>query len=100
MTGELYDAETLRDWGVVNRVWEPDEFHDRARELALDLAEGPTVAHAATKTILRGYRVGGVALADTTVPAAGGSVFDTEDTRAAVRSFLADGPGKATFEGR
>lgn len=28
------------------------------------------------------------------------ALFDTEDLRGAVKSFLADGPGKATFTGR
>jgi hypothetical protein len=27
-------------------------------------------------------------------------LFDTDDLRSAVRSFLEDGPGKARFEGR
>jgi hypothetical protein len=29
-----------------------------------------------------------------------GALFDTEDLQNAVRSFLTDGPGKATYEGR
>jgi hypothetical protein len=29
-----------------------------------------------------------------------GALFDTEDLRGAVRSFLEHGPGRATFEGR
>jgi hypothetical protein len=29
-----------------------------------------------------------------------GALFGTEDLRGAVRSFLAEGPGKATYSGR
>jgi hypothetical protein len=34
------------------------------------------------------------------VPDVAGALFDTEDLKGAVRSFLAEGPGKATFSGR
>ena len=64
------------------------------------LADGPTKAHGATKQILRGFRRGGVEEADRETAEAAGSLFETEDLRNAVRSFLDDGPGKATFEGR
>jgi enoyl-CoA hydratase/carnithine racemase len=64
------------------------------------LAEGPTVAHGATKAIVRGYLEGGVDRADEITPEVAGALFDTEDLKGAVASFLRDGPGKATFEGR
>ena len=32
-------------------------------------------------------------------PEVAGALFETEDLQSAVRSFLTDGPGKATFEG-
>ena len=64
------------------------------------LAEGPTRAHAATKEIVRAVRDGGVVEADRRTPGQVGPLFDTEDLRAAIRSFLEHGPGKATFEGR
>jgi enoyl-CoA hydratase len=31
MTGDLYPASTLRDWGVVNTVWPDAEFEERSR---------------------------------------------------------------------
>lgn len=92
LTGELYDAATLERWNVVNRAWADDVFEDQARELATRLSAGPTLAHAATKQILRAFGDGGVRAADEVVPEASGSLFATEDTRTAVRSFLDHGP--------
>lgn len=101
MTGELYDAATLERWGVVNRVLPDDGFDTAARAFALKLAEGPTRAHAATKEIVRAVREdGGARAADALVPDLAGELFATEDLKGAVRSFLDQGPGKATYEGR
>jgi enoyl-CoA hydratase/carnithine racemase len=69
-------------------------------KFARDLAAGPTLAHAATKRLVRAYLEGGVAAADAAVADVAGPLFDSEDLENAVRSFLEDGPGKATFEGR
>jgi hypothetical protein len=38
--------------------------------------------------------------ADALVPEVAGGLFATEDLRNAVKSFLAEGPGKATYTGR
>jgi enoyl-CoA hydratase/carnithine racemase len=100
MTGELYDAATLHGWGVVNKVWPDDEFAERARRLATRLANGPTLAHAATKELVKAQKEGGARAADALVPDLGGGLFGTEDLQNAVESFLRDGPGKATYEGR
>lgn len=101
MTGELYGARTLERWNVVNRVLPDDGFDAAARELALGLAHGPTRAHAATKAIVRAVRAdGGPRAADALVPEAAGGLFETEDLKGAVRSFLERGPGHATYEGR
>ncbi len=100
MTGAPYEAATLERWNVVNRVLPADGFDAAARVFAADLAAGPTLAHVATKRIVRAVREGGVELADARTAAIAGELFDTEDLRGAVRSFLADGPGRATFTGR
>ncbi|HEY7934792.1 MAG TPA: enoyl-CoA hydratase/isomerase family protein [Solirubrobacteraceae bacterium] len=100
MTGELYQAATLERWNVVNRVL-PDEGFDRAaRQFARRLADGPTRAHAATKKIVRAALEGGGArAADERVPELAGELFATEDLKGAVRSFLQNGPGHATYSG-
>jgi enoyl-CoA hydratase/carnithine racemase len=100
MTGELFDAEELAVWGVVNRVFEDEGFDERARAFAAELASGPTKAHAMTKLVLRRYREGGIAAADEAIRTEAGSLFATDDLQRAVKSFLERGPGHATFEGR
>jgi enoyl-CoA hydratase/carnithine racemase len=100
MTGGIFDAATMERWNVVNRVYPDGAFAVESRKVADRLAAGPTRAHAATKEILRGYLEGGVDRANEVTPAVAGALWDTEDLRGGVASFLADGPGKATFHGR
>jgi enoyl-CoA hydratase/carnithine racemase len=99
-TGALYDAATLERWNVVNRVLPDEGFDDAVRAFCMDLATGPTVAHAATKRLVRATLEGGARQADAEVPTVAGALFDTEDLKGAVRSFLEQGPGKATYQGR
>jgi enoyl-CoA hydratase/carnithine racemase len=100
MTGRPYDAATLERWNVVNRVLPDAGFDEHARQLARKLAEGPTLAHAATKQVIRDYLEGGVELANDRVGRIAGDLFETEDLQSALRSFLEVGPGRATFAGR
>jgi enoyl-CoA hydratase len=100
MSGELFGAEEMERWGVVNLVYDDDGFDDRARAFAAELAAGPTRAHAMTKHILRRYREGGLPAADDAVRNDAGELFATEDLQRAVETFLAQGPGHAEFQGR
>jgi enoyl-CoA hydratase/carnithine racemase len=100
MSGDLYDAVTLERWNVVGRVLPDDDLEAAARGFADRLAAGPTLAHHATKRIVRAYLEDGVRGADTVTAEIGAPLFETEDLRRAVESFLADGPGRATFDGR
>ena len=100
MSGALYDAATLERWNVVNRVLPDDDLEEGTMAFARELASGPTRAHAATKRLVRTALDKGVRASDDEVSATVGPLFDTEDTKNAIESFLRDGPGKATFEGR
>jgi enoyl-CoA hydratase/carnithine racemase len=100
MTGDRYDAETLQSWGVVNKVWDDDELEAGALALARRLADGPTLAHAATKRMVMAQVERGVAGADIVMPQVTASLFATEDLQKAVQTFLKEGPGHATFDGR
>jgi enoyl-CoA hydratase/carnithine racemase len=100
MSGGLYDAPTLERWGVVNRVVPDGTVHEKGMKFAERLASGPTKAHAATKRIVRAFSDGGIERADQVTPDQFAELFATEDLQNAVRSFLAEGPGKAKFEGR
>ena len=100
MTGELFGAATLEAWNVVNRVLDDEGFAEAARAFALGIAEGPTQAHIATKRIVRAAVEGSARAADAITPNVSGALFETEDLQGAVQSFIHDGPGKASFEGK
>jgi enoyl-CoA hydratase/carnithine racemase len=100
LTSRTYPASTMLEWGVVNRIYDEDRFHVAATRFAERLAEGPTLAHAATKTVLRAYAQGGVDAADRATPPAAAALFDTQDLRNGIESFLRDGPGRAAFSGQ
>jgi len=100
MTGGLYDAARMYEWGVVNRVLPAGDLLEKSRKFAGRLAAGPTVAHAATKRIVRAQADHGTRGADERTASLTSHLFETEDARGAIASFLEQGPGKATFEGR
>jgi enoyl-CoA hydratase/carnithine racemase len=100
LTGRPQPAETMLEWGVVNRVVAPDALHEKARDFAARLAAGPTLAHAATKRMIRLAVDDGVAAADAALPEAGARVMASEDLQSGARTLLDKGPGNATFEGR
>jgi enoyl-CoA hydratase/carnithine racemase len=99
MTGALYDAATLERWNVVNTVLPDADLAEKSLSAARKLAAGPTRAHAATKQMVRAYLEHGVRGADERVGQIAAPLFATEDLQQAVRTFLAEGPGKASFEG-
>ena len=100
MSGELFGAEEMERWGVVNLLFDDDGFDECARAYATELAADPTKAHAMTKHILRRYREGGIPAADDAVRADAGRLFATNDLQRAVKTFLDKGPGHAEFQGR
>ncbi|MBV9212550.1 MAG: enoyl-CoA hydratase/isomerase family protein [Actinobacteria bacterium] len=101
MSGALYDAATLERWNVINRVLPDGELREETMRFARDLADGPTLAHAATKKMVRAFLEHGVRGADERIGEIAGSLFGTEDLQNAVKTFLEHGgPGHATFHGR
>ena len=100
MTAGLYDAARMYEWGVVNRVLPAADLLEKSRTFAGRLAAGPTVAHVATKRIVRAQADHGTRGADERTAALTSHLFETQDSREAVQSFLQHGPGKATFTGK
>jgi enoyl-CoA hydratase len=100
MTGGIYDADTLESWNVVNRVLPDAELAESSMRFAQRVAEGPTLANVATKRMVRAFLDHGVRGADARVGEIAAPLFDTEDLKNAVASFLEHGPGKAKFQGR
>jgi enoyl-CoA hydratase/carnithine racemase len=100
LTARAYPAETMREWGVVNRVVAAGELHEKARAFARRLAAGPTLAHTATKRMIRLAVDDGVEAADAALPEIGARVMASDDLQNGARTLLEKGPGHATFEGR
>ena len=100
MSGGLYDAAALERWNVVSRVLPDGELAEKSLRFAQRLASGPTRAHHATKRIVRAFLADGVRGADGVTAEIGAPLFETDDLQQAVESFLTEGPGKASFQGR
>ncbi len=100
MTGDIYPAADLHQWGVLNRLLPSAYLLEQARAFAARLAAGPTVATAVGKRLLQTARDHGVAAADAITPRETGRIFATADLSAGITSLLTQGPGQATFQGR
>ena len=97
MAGRPFAAAELERWNVVNRVLPDDGFDAAARANSpRELAQGPTLAHAATKQVIRDYLEGGVELANQRVSAVAGELFASEDLQG--RGALV--PGRRTGQGQ
>jgi enoyl-CoA hydratase/carnithine racemase len=99
-TGRFVGAEEALAIGLVDKVVPDAEVHDTARELVAQYARGPALAlRAAKQAIDDGLEVDlstGLEIERLQFAA----LFATEDQRAGMRSFVENGPGKATFAGR
>lgn len=100
LTGRQVDAEEALRIGLVDRVVPHEELHDRAFELAAELARGPVVAHALAKQAIDQGLAGDLATGLSLEQGLFAAVADTEDAAIGVASFLEHGPGKANFVGR
>jgi len=103
-TAEQYDAATFERWNIVNRVVSDDAFESQTRAFAERLANGPTLAYAAGKRIVRAYLEGGIRAADKLVDDVAPPLFQSEDMRAAVAALVEYGArsfrDKVVFQGR
>jgi len=97
MTAERVDAETMADYGFVNEVVAPDEFEDRAHELAADLAAGPPIPMRYTKRAMdKGWDDIDAGLE--IEAQAFGHVVGTEDVHEGINAFFGDDDPE--FEGK
>ena len=96
-SGSLYDAPTMHRWGVMNRVLEGARCSPTRASSPSQLAAGPTQAHAATKRIVRAQADHGTRGADERTASLTSHLFETEDSRDAVQSFLQEGPGRRPY---
>lgn len=100
VTGRQVKADEALRIGLADEVVPGDQLHERALALAAEVAGGASVAQALIKQAIDS----GLSL-----PLAEGlqleqrlfaQSFTSEDSRIGVQSYLASGPGKATFTGR
>jgi enoyl-CoA hydratase len=99
LSGRQVAAAEALDVGLVDRVVPGAEVLDQALAWAGQFAGGPLIAHGLAKRAidlgLDGPLPNGLALEQQLFR----QVFSTDDARTGVRSFLENGPGKATFSG-
>ncbi|HSW16703.1 MAG TPA: enoyl-CoA hydratase/isomerase family protein [Ramlibacter sp.] len=88
LTSERVSAEELLEAGVVTEVVPADELAARAQDWARRLADGPTLAHAAHKRLLREWASGGIAAADRAIPELAEQIFASADAQRGVASGL------------
>jgi len=100
LTGRQVPADEALRIGLADRVVPAADVRDAALAWAAELARGPLVAQALAKRAIDDGLDGPLAAGLELEQELFGEVFATEDAGAGVRSFLADGPGKATFSGR
>ena len=100
LSGRVYPVETMREWGVVNRVVAPEELVEKTRAFVRQLAAGPTLAHAATKRMIQLGVDEGVAAADAALPDVGAQVIASDDLQNGAKTLLEKGPGQAVFTGK
>jgi enoyl-CoA hydratase len=99
-TGRFVDAAEALAIGLVDQLHPAAEVYDRAVEWAAQFVGGPALALRALKgAVDRGLEVDlQTGLDIERVEFA--SLFATDDQATGMQSFVENGPGKATFEGR
>lgn len=99
-SGRMYSAADFERWNIVTRVLPAADLHAKALKFAHSLANGPTLAFAATKRTIRTYLDSGVRAADQIIPELSAPLFESEDLKNGIASLLKDGPGNAKFSGK
>ena len=100
ITGRQVKSEEALRIGLIDEVVTHDDIHVRALALAAEVAAGATVAQSMIKVLVDHSAVASLADGLAAERRTFTEIFHTQDSRTGVRSFLEDGPGKATFEGR
>jgi enoyl-CoA hydratase len=99
-SGRHVRADEALAIGLVDRVVPAAEVLDTALEWAASFASGAVVAMGIAKRVVDGGLDGSLARGLDLEAEGFVEVFGTDDATVGIRSFLDDGPGKATFSGR
>jgi enoyl-CoA hydratase/carnithine racemase len=96
-TGRVLRGPQAYEWGFFNELCAPDSLHERARELANEIAAGPTLAHAMTKKMLHDEFALSLDDAIDAEARAQASLMESADFRRAYEAFVEKRPPR--FEG-
>ncbi|MCK9896674.1 enoyl-CoA hydratase/isomerase family protein [Frankia sp. AgB32] len=99
-SGRQVRADEAERIGLVDVVVPAEQTYERATEIARSYAAGPAMALAAAKQAIDDGAEVGLSEALRLEAALFAGLWASEDRRIGMESFLADGPGKATFLGR
>ncbi|WP_280328547.1 enoyl-CoA hydratase/isomerase family protein [Pseudomonas sp. BN102] len=86
-----YDAKTMLEWGVINRVLADAEVEAKAHAYAMKLANGPTAAFAASKHLINSAASHGLGAADRVLLESAPAIFNSQDMQNAVAEFAKGG---------
>jgi enoyl-CoA hydratase/carnithine racemase len=100
MLARRYDAPTLEKWGLINLTVSEEALFNATLSVAEEFAQGPTLAHAATKELVHIAVNEGVDAADAAMTRVQAPIWASEDLKAGLASFRKNGPGLAKFAGR
>lgn len=98
LTGDIIGANHAADIGLVNHVYDSDEFDEKVQEKAATIASGPEVAFRHTKRLLNEGFEKSIEQAMTDEAVAQGIVFQTDDHTEGVEAFMEDRDPE--FEGK
>jgi enoyl-CoA hydratase/carnithine racemase len=100
MLARRYDAPTLEKWGLINLAVPEESLEEVTLTIAQEFAQGPTLAHAATKELVYIAVNEGVGAADEAMARVQAPIWTSEDLKLGLASFRKSGPGLAKFVGR
>jgi enoyl-CoA hydratase/carnithine racemase len=100
MLARRYDAPTLEKWGLINLTVPEESLESATLAIAEEFAQGPTLAHAATKELVHIAVNEGVDAADQAMTRVQAPIWASEDLKSGLASFRKNGPGLAKFAGR
>ncbi|MGH3518840.1 MAG: enoyl-CoA hydratase/isomerase family protein [Haloechinothrix sp.] len=99
-TGRFVKAEEALALGIVDEVVAPDDVYFAAQKWAAQFANGPAMALKAAKAAIDGGLDTDLASGLRLETHLFTALWATEDQAAGMRSFIENGPGKATFSGK
>jgi enoyl-CoA hydratase len=99
-TGRFVDANEALQIGLVDEVVAPDGVYEAALKWASKFQNAAAQALAAAKTAIDGGLDGDLNSGLRLESQVFAALFATEDQKTGMRSFIENGPGKATFSGK